>query len=555
VIFVVNCCRALRGINSDMERTRTESRPAESSRRPSGAAAWRPGTPAPPVVEGLLACQRAAGNRAVMARLRAGPGAAIGGEAAEGRAAREAARAADDAVRSPGRPLDPAARAFLEPRFGRDLGAVRVHTGARSDASARALGADAFAVGRDLVFAGGRYAPGEPAGRRLLAHELAHVFQPAGRGPVLRRRLRVNRDHPPASIAPQDPLQDPAMSLAPGQRLSMMDGVLQGLSDAFEVDSTSGDVRAKGGAVDRPALAAGSRPAGGCGLAVLVESTVDPPWTIQVSQAAGPHTRPSSREVVLPPTNTTFEYGSYSVSGARTASSVVVVAGHELCGHAALMEIDAHPPPQDRTRTDVHDPTVRIENRIAGEQGVPPDQLRGLARSGPHRGESLAHLVIEGFEFNHAGIPPGQNDKIRWAAAFIRTNNSYVDVFGHSDAVGSPSAKQQISDQRASRVRQALLDAGVAWSIDKHGWPVTQRIHTYGRSDSDPPPPPRDADPANWRRADIYCASYPAGAETLPPRPAGFPADVEPHVQNPNVPALKASPDPCVALLVNTAYP
>lgn len=76
---------------------------------------------------------------------------------------------------SSGRPLDTQARGFFEPRFGADLGAVRIHNSAGDGQLARALSARAFTVGNDIVFAPGRYEPGTPGGRRLLAHELAHV--------------------------------------------------------------------------------------------------------------------------------------------------------------------------------------------------------------------------------------------------------------------------------------------------------------------------------------------------------------------------------------------
>lgn len=82
----------------------------------------------------------------------------------------------------PGRPLDPATRGFFEPRFGRDLGEVRIHDDARAARSARALGAEAFAVGSDIVFAQGRYAPERSEGRELLAHELAHVVLHGAQG-------------------------------------------------------------------------------------------------------------------------------------------------------------------------------------------------------------------------------------------------------------------------------------------------------------------------------------------------------------------------------------
>jgi hypothetical protein len=77
----------------------------------------------------------------------------------------------------PGEPLDSATRVFFEPRFGRDFARVRIHTGARAEASARVMNALAYTVGQNVVFGAGEYAPGTAAGNRLMAHELAHVVQ------------------------------------------------------------------------------------------------------------------------------------------------------------------------------------------------------------------------------------------------------------------------------------------------------------------------------------------------------------------------------------------
>jgi len=82
-----------------------------------------------------------------------------------------------DVLRSPGQPLNPGARAFMEPRFGHDFSHVRVHTDARAAESARTVNALAYTVGRNVVFGAGQYAPGTGNGRRLLAHELTHVVQ------------------------------------------------------------------------------------------------------------------------------------------------------------------------------------------------------------------------------------------------------------------------------------------------------------------------------------------------------------------------------------------
>jgi hypothetical protein len=78
---------------------------------------------------------------------------------------------------SQGAPLDAEIRQRYESKLGASLADVRIHTGAQASASADALDADAYTVGRDIVFGAGRYAPKSSEGKRLLAHELAHVVQ------------------------------------------------------------------------------------------------------------------------------------------------------------------------------------------------------------------------------------------------------------------------------------------------------------------------------------------------------------------------------------------
>ncbi len=86
----------------------------------------------------------------------------------------------DEVLASPGSAMDTGSRNFFERRFGHDLSAVRLHTDARAGASARAVDALAYTVGRNVVFAPSQYAPNSTAGRQLLAHELAHVVQQGG---------------------------------------------------------------------------------------------------------------------------------------------------------------------------------------------------------------------------------------------------------------------------------------------------------------------------------------------------------------------------------------
>jgi hypothetical protein len=81
------------------------------------------------------------------------------------------------ALESQAQPLPQSAQEFFAPRFGRDFSQVRLHTNAEAASSAVEIGARAYATGNDLVFAPDRYQPETMEGRRLLAHELAHVAQ------------------------------------------------------------------------------------------------------------------------------------------------------------------------------------------------------------------------------------------------------------------------------------------------------------------------------------------------------------------------------------------
>ena len=76
-----------------------------------------------------------------------------------------------------GSPLDPPTKEFMESRFGYDFSKVRLHTDEQSARSAHSFNALAYTRGKNIVFGSGQYSPRTTKGRKLLAHELAHVIQ------------------------------------------------------------------------------------------------------------------------------------------------------------------------------------------------------------------------------------------------------------------------------------------------------------------------------------------------------------------------------------------
>lgn len=102
-----------------------------------------------------------------------------------------AAAAGIAASRGGGRPLPQGERSFFEPRLNAGLAGVRIHADAEAARLAQGLNARAFTVGGDVYFGAGEYRPGTCDGRRLLAHELAHVQQQRQGDAAVRRVIEL----------------------------------------------------------------------------------------------------------------------------------------------------------------------------------------------------------------------------------------------------------------------------------------------------------------------------------------------------------------------------
>jgi hypothetical protein len=82
-----------------------------------------------------------------------------------------------EVINSLGQPLNAQTRAYFEPRFGHDFSRIKVHVDEKAEESAKEIGASAYTVGKNIVFAKGHYQPTAQKGRQLIAHELTHVLQ------------------------------------------------------------------------------------------------------------------------------------------------------------------------------------------------------------------------------------------------------------------------------------------------------------------------------------------------------------------------------------------
>ncbi len=146
----------------------------------------------------VLALQRTIGNRAVQSLL-ARRADHLGPRDANG--VTEGAEAAvDRASSSIGEPLPDSVRGRFESSLGARLSEVRIHTGGESAEAADAVGAKAYTVGQDIHFGAGHYAPANPDGLHLLAHEVAHTVQQSRAVPTRQREMEVSTPDDEAEI-------------------------------------------------------------------------------------------------------------------------------------------------------------------------------------------------------------------------------------------------------------------------------------------------------------------------------------------------------------------
>jgi outer membrane protein OmpA-like peptidoglycan-associated protein len=386
----------------------------------------------------------------------------------------------------------------MEGRLGHDFSRVRVHADERAAASARAVTALAYTVGRDVVFDSGHYAPNTLEGRRLLAHELAHVVQQDGSTDGELRVAPADSPHEREADAAAGSAVAPTLSRAPAElrrKLSVKDpdkkpaaapadsietnesavrGYVANLCPNFSV--LSGQIFPSTDKFCPWEAAAATSFRHGCTCLCSLQS-LDETWLIAIDDANWPSTDEGSRTVNVFSPYGGIELGAWSrgaapdirgpASAQRTAAPGWLVLGHELCGHALLLATGVHPAQSEPEHGGLpsHDVTIQIENRLAAEHGVPASQLRGEFRD-PHHGGGFGRVTLFGFAADSSDVgalPADELDKLDHAAKFIATVPTsaglptLVDVVGHSapgEAVGADVT-------RASNVKNELVARGV----------------------------------------------------------------------------------------------
>ncbi len=360
-------------------------------------------------------------------------------------------------VRS-GEPLPEPVRTSMEARFRHDLSHVRIHADRRAGDSAAAVAANAYTVGRHIVFAAGHYAPHSAEGRQLLAHELTHVLQqvptPADHGDVTGGRLPIADD----SSAEEHEARRTAARLGRGsgrsvgprlQRQSGLhfryneDGSFEIFGQAPGAVKLGAGFRCKGG---RCTPVGGWNPGGGGGTYSVEDAKRK---LLNFGKGSGGSgAQPGPVGPVGPGPGTGLPPGFQLCLPPKVRDGIDCVTTSEWLrrrGHLAKQGPAVQPP--------------GVQPPGSSQQPAFPGTLGPLTLG-------LGSASLDGFDFNKAELKPHHHKILKGLAltlkGLLRINPiSLVQIVGHTDAPGKPGYNETLGTQRAEAVKVQLVKLGV----------------------------------------------------------------------------------------------
>lgn len=341
-----------------------------------------------------------------------------------------------------GRPLEPNIRAQMEKAFGADFGEVRIHDDPTAREKAGEISAEAFTHGDDIYLADSASSPATVEGKRLLAHELAHVVQQRRAGG--RQSSAVNE---------------------PGDR--------------FEADA------------DEAAACAGA------GRPVQVTATGASP-SVQ-RQPAEKDLADKALDYILEQgisyTNDGWKVGGVSIEkipeAAKTSAKVMAkILKGDLAGAVEVLspkdpeeenkawekvrrikeEIDSLRPVEERERE--KEEAKRREEELIPQAAREASRKLKLRPRDPKfdlkvpelklseglRMGTITHWLLDEFDHEKSQLKSKHHRKLNDLADQVMADpNAQLDIIGHTDSTGTGEFNQKLSEDRANAVRDYLI--------------------------------------------------------------------------------------------------
>ena len=277
-----------------------------------------------------------------------------------------------------GQSLPKAQERFFESRIDHDFSNVKIHTGVEAEQSASGLNAQAYTWDNNIVFNKNKYQPETVEGKKLLAHELTHVKQQSNNGQQISRKILLPFEkfrpfHSKNTSTQGKVTQDLLNQLCGEGGITISGGFVQPPVDLCDLPGPLGT---------NPALtkAEQSKTKTGCTcvcdlaksdniIKLIIDDNVFP-QTLQADEKADiPGVGGGSTVTINSPDADPVKLPTKTGKIANVPP--VVVLGHELCGHAWLMDRGANKLDDVAQRgRGGHQATVERENLIRDEQGV-----------------------------------------------------------------------------------------------------------------------------------------------------------------------------------------
>ena len=239
------------------------------------------------------------------------------------------------------------------------------------------MNAQAFTVGRDIVFGAGVQPPETNSGKRLLAHELTHVVQQRGsteRPVAVQRKVVVEPDNAAATD-----ILNQFKTLCP--------------SGNFGVSGKTITERCKGRKTRSCQCLCDTARTNKRTYTITVHNVTNSPMSLTLHDGTaapnvpfpsiGPSTIVGSNPAIDMPASSgsAIEFGAFRGNG-KPLNPISVpnwrILAHELCGHGWLKQSS----PGSKGNRPGHDSTIHSENRIAAEHGGQKRGYFGSRRQG-----------------------------------------------------------------------------------------------------------------------------------------------------------------------------
>ncbi len=352
-----------------------------------------------------------------------------------------------DVLHSSGQPLDTATRAYMEPRFGHDFSRVRIHADARAAESAMAVNAQAYTVGRNVVFGAGQYAPNTSHGQKLLTHELTHVLQQGRTTFQPGNALRIS--------APDGPLEHQAETATESNTINPMQSATSGplLQRRLLATGDKKDIKDFIGLLE---------PASGFTLKhdpktkeiTVTASVLKPQSAVLASRLATISSDPGQdAEVHLGRKEAGVMFGKFPMSEENLVQEIridqilalekgVPGAGVATLAHELVENYEAHALKDFRRSTiftTVHEEASAVEDLIASEL-IGPGEGRNVFPAEVKSGKRTTTMQIDDRAQYFIVWEDGDNGKVVNARKVARVNISKHIISGFSKKNGLPAA-------------------------------------------------------------------------------------------------------------------